>query len=845
MNSLLCYELASLNLPCLTVKLHQGGPHFVYAAAKIVGQIDTGSGFGPIRFQPEFLAQYPSLAQVELLHVRGQGLGFVPVAQRYKNTMAPRLLSSRLISPEVLAQLRASYWYDAAFLSLPRLSCQRVVRSHHEFYLVRISAQDAQEASRRAQSYVATIVGMLEGPSNRGRILFSAPFIKAYPQLKEVTVVRDGPKRYLYAEVPLSDSCYEDKRREVNINKGSTPPSKQQAYGLGFAEVDVPLAELSTDNQEVLALEHLPLYEGDEFPEDEVWQFKNALVTSGEHFMKLVAERNDELDDSESASWQYLDIENSNYEHEVAVDPEDSQFYVSSMLSETGQNKLKMRLSSLFDDRDDLNLAPQFWPELDLTTDKGAELLFVLGRETGILPRLERIVGKHTALFLFDWALEALLSPVTGRRSLQDLLLGNDCPLGSAFFSHISTGSYQESELIKRLSTITPEMLAAWHDDKAQDFGLILAPEGKLIGSGHYKVQLTLSSAKSLYPGTSLLINNSILFLKSVLPSALAALNLTWYVPCPWGRVDLNQAAQTRYEAWLNEVLSGQTKFIVQVPPEHPLHTQVLSPEIRTQLEAKRARCKSLVAKASGQFASWRRRQEGGPLLGTIGGPQLVQTKCQLKLPASPVHTAYVLCDHSLRLTLRDWYDYLIARLPSRNQDELLLKELKHAHILTKAQEPDGCSFKVDREALDELVYRHSCVVLLSNDAQLSSSALKNYYAQGRIAGLTALLVGRWGKIQGQPGFALLAGLVKSLLLALHERQTAARKHEFGQDMLSLQRYLRDEMSLLELMSDSRRKKVLTRQGVIEVERVRSYLMVLLGLKGQGKCQDFRLFHHK
>lgn len=215
-------KCAELGLPPLTTQRMRTKAGTVYYLVRIshgavVGKIGGADQYGPIEFKPSFLEQYPIAQELTVEHV--------PSGYRYtwreqvRHGAPVKVVLAQLkdkISPACVRQLKSAYWHEYTQLQLPSLVCQRHSNSGgHEYYLITISAAAAHSASVRLKRKVARTVGIVEQGQQWGRILFAAPFVQAFPQLKDLTVMHVPGVHYVYAQVPLDTVSYETVRAQL------------------------------------------------------------------------------------------------------------------------------------------------------------------------------------------------------------------------------------------------------------------------------------------------------------------------------------------------------------------------------------------------------------------------------------------------------------------------------------------------------------------------------------------------------------------------------------------------------------------------------------------------------
>ena len=170
-----------------------------------------------------------------------------------------------------------------------------------------------------------------------------------------------------------------------------------------------------------------------------------------------------------------------------------------------------------------------------------------------------------------------------------------------------------------------------------------------------------------------------------------------------------------------------------------------------------------------------------------------------------------------------------------------LRQALERAHIVFTDQRERKPNYYLDRTSLLLHAYRHACAVVVTNQLDLSSSELIACYQQGRTLSQAQLLVQRLALSPDvtEEGEELLTELCAQLIGALKKRQAQALKNQYVRDQVGLSQYWGEVFDLLALMADPFRRKVPTASQVISIAEARTRILVLLGLIDSKERPDY------
>lgn len=115
-------------------------------------------------------------------------------------------------------------------LELPSLTAQRRVLKDGTVRCVVLTCTTAwSEAKQRSVVTKTQAVGVVEKDREFGRVLFKADFVRRFPQLLKVTVIRKADHRYVYIRKPMPSS---DLRQMYHQPGRKNHPQLEQALAL-------------------------------------------------------------------------------------------------------------------------------------------------------------------------------------------------------------------------------------------------------------------------------------------------------------------------------------------------------------------------------------------------------------------------------------------------------------------------------------------------------------------------------------------------------------------------------------------------------------------------------------
>lgn len=134
-------------------------------------------------------------------------------------------------------------------LELPSLTAQRRVLKDGTVRCVVLTCTTAWSAAKQRSVVTKThAVGVIEKDREFGRVLFKEEFVRRFPQLLKVTVIRKADHRYVYIRKPMPSS---DQRQMYHQPGRKNHPQLEQALALRSPKSQATPSLVST---QVLAL---------------------------------------------------------------------------------------------------------------------------------------------------------------------------------------------------------------------------------------------------------------------------------------------------------------------------------------------------------------------------------------------------------------------------------------------------------------------------------------------------------------------------------------------------------------------------------------------------------------
>lgn len=863
---------------------------------QVVGQVAAGKAYGWIDFAESFKASFPILQQVEVKFTKAKGYGF-------RWSQHPKFQLPPLTDPELdaaqCAQLQAAQWHDYRELGLPALLCRR----HHtergaDYFLITISRADAHKATQLAGVPVARTVGLVLGPSNTGRVLFSTPFAQAYPVLTTVTVVHSCAKGYVYAPLKLHGRTYEEERARRHLPSNQRG-QKRMLCGLaiGGAPIykgDGDVRELMEDTEHLSAT-YLPPWLTERLG---IWRYHGAYIASYDHVMTTARFQHDWSEiDREFPAWARDDYWGDDFVQELLY-TEDQGYHIyatkNEHLPEPKIDPYKLKLKAELENGEAVD---------------HVALWFHLSRQEGLVQRLNETFGAATALRLLDWAIECLSAPLRGRAALQQLKQAPFAPGQVSFISQLADHSYSCSELQTLLRLITPEQINACFEPQTKTMLAILVPSQREqpLTAGTHKAQVFYGTTAFLGCGPITQLRLNELTGSKALPQQA---KLTWFIPS----LELHRGSAPAVRGWSDERYcaliarccsnEAQRKVVVQVNPRSRLYQLALDPSVCAAVlagaelsspaaspaappagpsSASAPSSAAAVAPKSAAFLApglrsardllhWLNKSAVPNTLYTWLGPRhctghywveltpsgdlpdvartALPSRRTPQYPNPPSYWAlHVLCDHELRQILVAWYHLLVRRLcdPRHHRKHRLVspeleQALREAHIISPT--PNGPKrYRINEAALQREAYRNSILVFITNSPKLTRTKLERYYHQGQSLVLAQTMVQRYALNFGpehQGGLKLLTLLIANLSAALERRLNEARQNQHGNNLLGLERYLHSSIDFLALMSSPWIYLIPTKNHTYYAFAIKAYFFVLLGLVAERECLEYR-----
>ena len=736
---------------------------------------------------------------------------------------------------------------------------QQMVQSEHW----RQQALRFQDQAAHVLPQVPRTIGLVEGGQATGRILFSASFVAAYPQMKELTVVH-LPQGYFYAHLPLEGNCYEEEWAQSKVGRTPWPQpqftSYPKSWGIAYAihytmQDSTPEMELGN-----LLYSNLDIKEGQIIYDS--WLFKKLLVVPMSRFISMAC-RQHELDDAQNnvPDWLHDDYFDPKFQHEIYLEPEGRPHVYTWLPGRDDQDLIQAATVAIAPPPPKTTYADF----IELKQDDATALIVLLGQKEGIFPRLESALGSKDTLVFIELALEALLTPFAGKTRWFELE-----SRAQPFFARLSAHQYVLPELSAFMRRPWAEALSSFRGHSATPtWALVLPTQGTPLGPKAQRVTIILGSAEHITDSLSLPDGSALLKRRQLVERAQAQLKqkLTclWYLPCPIPMgasiASTEHFAQKHYLSWLYHSLAAPEALAVQLPAECSLHRKAVQSACKNGMVLlKSGRTSKKDSPDARALDAWQQQHlkittGRATALGSMLGPDAIQGYyCyQITSPVTPRRKlgVYVLCDFKLKHTLVLWYLLLYRRLRrERNTKKVgtlvpaaLRQALERAHIVFLDKREREPNYYLDRISLLLNAYRHACAVVVTNQLKLSSKDLISLYRQGRVFSQAQYLEHRlapsFGSEANEAGQELLTELIAALLSGLNGRQEQALKGKWARDQVGLNQCWGEVFDLLALMATAYRRKVSAAKQPITMAEARTRILVLLGLVDPSERPEY------